>query len=137
MSNPADYFMTIMSAEDPNEDISENDDEDDDNGKPKKSDAQIHREYTKKINFFVEQYNKSELKNDYAYVSKDVAPIHSTEIYSATAGWCTQLGLLTKRSFNNIIRLPEVLILRYGGLVACAICIDIIFQRLKGNSMGV
>ncbi len=31
MSNPADYFMTIMSQKNPNDDIS---DDDDDNGKP-------------------------------------------------------------------------------------------------------
>jgi len=87
MSNPADYFMTIMSAENPNEDISEDDEDEDDNGKPKKSETEIQRDYTKKINYLLEQYNKSELRNDYAYVSKDVSPIHSNEIYSATAGW--------------------------------------------------
>jgi hypothetical protein len=127
MSNPADYFMTIMSAENPNDDINDDDEDEDDNGKPRMTEADIHREYTKKINYFLEEYNKSELRNDYAYVSKDVKTIHSNEIHSATAGWFTQLGLLTKRSFNNIIRLPEVLVLRYGGLVACALCIDVIF----------
>jgi len=39
MSNPADFFMTIMSAENPNEDVTEDDEDEDENGKPKKSDA--------------------------------------------------------------------------------------------------
>lgn len=134
MSNPADYFMTIMSPENPNDDL---DEDEDDNGKPLKSDAEILRDYTKKVNYFCEQYNKSELKNQYAFVSKEVVPIHTSEIYFQNASWCQQLGLLTKRSFNNIIRLPQALFLRLAGTLASGIFIDIIFQTLKGNLMGV
>ena len=103
MSNPADYFMTIMSPENPNDDL---DEDEDDNGKPLKSDADILKDYTKKVNYFCDMYNKSELKNQYAFISKEVVPIHTNEIQNTSASWCQQLGLLTKRSFNNIIRLP-------------------------------
>jgi hypothetical protein len=130
MSNPADYFMTLMSIRNPNDEIS---DEDDDNGKPHKSEAEIIKDYSKQISFFTDEYNKSALKNDYAFVSKDIVPIHATEIYSATASWMGQLGLLTKRSFNNIIRLPEAIWLRVSGTIVSAVFIDIIFQELKGN----
>jgi ABC-type multidrug transport system permease subunit len=135
MSNPADYFMTIMSPENPADDIS--DDDEDDNGKPVIDETQILREYSKKINDFVEEYNKSQLKNDYAYVSKEVVPIHSSEIQSTGVGWFTQLWLLTYRSLINIMRLPEVLILRFGGTVASALLVDIMYQQLKGNLQGV
>lgn len=47
-SNPADYFMTLMSIENPNE--SEID------GQKPKSEQEIIREYNKKINYLNEQY---------------------------------------------------------------------------------
>jgi hypothetical protein len=48
MSNPADYFMSLMSMENPNE-IESN------SGRPK-SEAEILKEYNRKINYLNEQY---------------------------------------------------------------------------------
>ena len=45
MSNPADYFMTIMSAENAGDSLDDNPD-----AKPK-TEAELMRDYTKKINY--------------------------------------------------------------------------------------
>lgn len=72
MSNPADYFMTIMSPENAG-------DEEEENYKPK-TEAELFKEYKKKINYLCDQYNSSDLKNDHTFKSPDVTAIHSTEI---------------------------------------------------------
>jgi hypothetical protein len=46
MSNPADYFMSLMSMENPNE-------SDSDTGRPK-SEAEVLRDYNRKINYLHE-----------------------------------------------------------------------------------
>jgi hypothetical protein len=51
MSNPADYFMSLMSMENPNE--IEND------GGKIKSEAEVIKEYNRKINYLHEQYQQS------------------------------------------------------------------------------
>jgi hypothetical protein len=47
-SNPADYFMSLMSMENPNEIDSD--------GGRQKSEAEIIKEYNRKINYLHEQY---------------------------------------------------------------------------------
>jgi len=49
MSNPADYFMTLMSAENPNEGEIEV-------GKVPMSEDEILKEYTKKISYMSDKY---------------------------------------------------------------------------------
>ncbi len=80
MSNPADYFMTIMSPENPNEDITDDDYEDEDAKKVLKSEAEIIKDYRKKIQYFCDQYNQSDLKNDYAFISKEAPAINASDI---------------------------------------------------------
>lgn len=136
MSNPADYFMTVMSPENSNDDEYESDSS---SSAPKriKTEAEIMIDYNKKIEHLALCYQESDLKNDYAFQSKDAVPIHPTEIHISHTTWLQQLWLLTKRSFNNIMRLPDALVMRVFGNVAGAVFINIIFQELKGNLEGV
>lgn len=69
LSNPADYFMSIMSIE--SQEVDDNEDEQ----HVQKSQADIYQAYTERINFFTEKYQNSELRNDYAYISTEVTPL--------------------------------------------------------------
>lgn len=81
LSNPADYFMTIMSIE--SQEVA------DDEGEQQlmKSQAQIHEEYTKRIDFFHSTYENSNLINDYAYVSPQVTLISDADINDGQVSW--------------------------------------------------
>jgi ABC-type multidrug transport system ATPase subunit len=74
LSNPADHFMSIMSIE--SHEV--NDDPEDD--KAQKTQAEIQEEYGKRIQYFHESYQKSALKNDYSEVSKEVQPINNEDV---------------------------------------------------------
>lgn len=131
MSNPADYFMTVLSPENAidDDDLSEN--------RTVKTEEQIMADYTKKINYLHGRYKDSDLKNNYAYRSEEVQEIEQGEITRSHTGFWFQLQLLTERSFKNFYRLPENLLMRIVCILQGAIATDIIFQEMKGNIEGV
>src|ERR1700733_9564197 len=62
LSNPADYFMSIMSIE--SQEVEDNEDL----SVVQKSQAELFKVYTERIDYFHSEYEKSDLKNDYKYV---------------------------------------------------------------------
>ena len=65
-NNPADFFMDMLSLDSiESEDIA---------GKPKPRDL-IVEEFNQRVGFLEYQYQQSELKNDYAYVSPEVGEL--------------------------------------------------------------
>jgi hypothetical protein len=66
--------MSIMSIE--SHEV--NDDPEDD--KAQKTQAEVQEEYTKRIVYFHESYQRSALKNDVAEVSRDVQPIKDEDV---------------------------------------------------------
>lgn len=74
LSNPADYFMSIMSIE------SQEEEDTDDKQALMKSQTQILEAYTKRIDYFHQSYQQSTLKNDYTYISPAVSPITDSDI---------------------------------------------------------
>ena len=119
MSNPADYFMSMMSMENPNEIES-------DSGRPK-SEAEITKEYNRKINYLNEQYQLSDLKNDYAFISREAIEIYPQEITGTYSPWLLQLWLLVKRSWLNNMRLPDANIVKVASIVVIALATNILF----------
>lgn len=83
LSNPADYFMSIMSIE-----SQEIDDTNEDDAQPLKTHAEIVEAYTERIAYFSSKYDESNLKNDYAYISSEVTPISSSDIDNNQTAWC-------------------------------------------------
>ena len=81
MSNPADYFMTVLSAENAidDDDLSET--------RAVKTEEQILADYTKKINYLHWRYKESDLKNDYAFRSGEVEEIPQSEITRSHTGF--------------------------------------------------
>ena len=119
MSNPADYFMSMMSMENPNE-IESN------SGRPK-SEAEIIKEYNRKINYLNEQYQLSDLKNDCAFISREALEIYPQELSGTFSPWLLQLWLLVKRSWLNNMRLPDANIVKVASIVVIAIATNILF----------
>uniref|UniRef100_A0A7S3CN10 Uncharacterized protein n=1 Tax=Strombidium rassoulzadegani TaxID=1082188 RepID=A0A7S3CN10_9SPIT len=98
MSNPADYFMSIMSYETIEQELDERAEED--------RDLTTQELYAKKIKYFSDEYQKSNLKNDPNRLQDGLAPLNSSDIMQSDASWLYQFGLLAKRNFTNIMRLP-------------------------------
>ena len=73
--------MSIMSIE--SQEI--NDDLEDDKGQ--KTQAEIQEEYGKRIQYFHESYQRSALKNDYSEVSTEVQPIKTEDVQQSQVSW--------------------------------------------------
>jgi len=69
----------------------------------------------------------SDLKNDYAFVSREAQEIHPNEITGTFAPWFFQLWLLVKRSWLNNMRLPDANIVKLASAAITAIFTNILF----------
>ena len=136
LSNPSDYFMSIMSIE-----SIEIEEEMGGLMSPEEIQEVLPGKYKKRIKHFVDSYAKSELRND------PIEILEQTDIQELAADgknlsnrthWCYEFGLLTKRNFMNQLRLPQtlgvqmVVLLLMGG-----ICIMIYGGGIDGTKEGV
>jgi hypothetical protein len=69
----------------------------------------------------------SDLKNDYAFVSREAQEIYPNEITGTFAPWFFQLWLLVKRSWLNNMRLPDANIVKLASAAITAIFTNILF----------
>lgn len=122
MSNPADFFMSMMSIE-----SAQQDDVDEDDNEPKKTQAEIVQEYTKKIDLFSNSYQSSNLRVDYSTISSQVTPVTDEDRAASQVGWFYQLGLLVKRNFLNILRLPQTSYVKIVVTIITAIFTIVLF----------
>jgi len=100
LSNPCDYFMTMMSKESIEFDMDEAVD-------GEVVDAEkIEEEYKKLIDFFDDNYNRSTLQNNPDITHEDIRPVVKSDVVTQTS-WCYQFNLLAKRNFLNLVRLPQ------------------------------
>jgi ABC-type multidrug transport system ATPase subunit len=94
LSNPCDYFMTMMSKESIEFEIEDGE----------INQAEIDVKYEELINMFDKNYQKSALKCDLT-VPSDVRPLEGSGVLQQTP-WFYQFNLLAKRNFLNLVRLP-------------------------------
>ena len=47
-----------------------------------KTPAQIQEEYSQRIEYFNQSYQKSDLKNDYKFLSTEVQPINESDVFA-------------------------------------------------------
>jgi ABC-type multidrug transport system ATPase subunit len=80
LSNPADYFMSIMSIESL--------EQDDEEQKEPLTQADIQNNYIEKIKHFDSSYQNSNLRNDFNYNSPHVSKITDADINNQQVGWC-------------------------------------------------
>ena len=105
LSNPADYFMTMMSIES----IEMEAQSQRANSVVGLDKAEIEREYQKRIREFDEKYQQSALCNDHTAIHPEVreldlgAPGQENQVQTS---FTYQFGLLCRRNFLNLLRLP-------------------------------
>lgn len=97
LSNPCDFFMSMMSKESIEFDC---DDGEIDNDK-------IEQEYETLITKFHNDYQRSDLKCNADEVHPNIVAIDGGRGAISQTPWCYQFNLLAKRNFLNLIRLPQ------------------------------
>lgn len=104
LSNPCDYFMSMMSKES----IELEHEEEGQVGPTGPKHKDIDKEYAQVIQYFNDTYAIHELKCDHEAVHPDCLPITGEEeSNSAVTPWCYQYKLLATRNFLNVVRLPQ------------------------------
>lgn len=119
LSNPCDFFMSMMSKE-----SIEFDQEEQEEGAIGLDNAAIEVAYENLIKFFDESYHKSSLKNNASEIHPDCLPLSSSSV-SVQTPFCYQFNLLAKRNFLNIVRLPQT---SYVKLITT--CVTALFAAL-------
>lgn len=104
LTNPADYFMTIMSIENIELEV--------DDGpitSMANHTAKIEAEYAKQIDILDSYYQSTEdLKNDPTAQHPDVTPLTGNEVdITVQTSFFFQFNLLARRNFLNLLRLPQ------------------------------
>ena len=131
-TNPADYFMNMMSIEALDEVDTEDPDE------LKKSKTMIEESYKKKIDYLSEKYDSSELKNDENSRHPEATELgknNETKKYSPNC--LKQFCLLLLRNLRNIIRLP---IASYGKIISyffLAVVILLVWGHLDTDEKSI
>jgi ABC-type multidrug transport system ATPase subunit/ABC-type multidrug transport system permease subunit len=104
LSNPCDYFMSMMSKES----IELDHEEVGRVGAAGMNAKSIDEEYERVIEFFDATYEGHELKCDPSYAHPDCLPLAANDSsLSIATPWCYQYKLLATRNFLNVVRLPQ------------------------------
>lgn len=132
LSNPADYFMGIMSIESIEKPDSDNIDE------IKQSQHDVMDIYRQKIDFFSSSYLKSELKNDSKARDPRARELGSDDSAAQVkASWCYQFNLLAQRNFLNTVRLPQTSYVKLIVTIITSLFCVILFYDVQGTAEGV
>lgn len=133
MSNPCDYFMSMMSKESIELDLEEEGQSvfDLDNEK-------INAEYEKLIQFFDAKYHLSELRCDASQVHPECPPLEGDEdIVNIKVSFCYQWKLLATRNFNNIVRLPQTSYVKLMTTTITALFASFLFWQTGPTNGGI
>lgn len=131
-TNPADYFMNMMSIE------ALDDANTDDNDELIRTKTMIENNYKAKIIDLYEKYDQSELKNDADSIHPEAKEIGSVEtVKSYHANFCVQFWHLLVRSLRNIVRLPVASYVKIISNIIVAIMIILVFKQLKYDTQSI
>ena len=128
LSNPADYFMAIMSKESlepENEEIT------------LEIREKIEAQYKVEIDNFDQNYQRSALKNDEDFNSPNVRPLTGADMQGNNASWFYQFALLAKRNMLNILRLPNTSYVKLIVTIVTAILCIILFYDSGFDNAGI
>ena len=130
LSNPSDYFMSIMSREsiELEKEMCGDFNMDD-----------LEARYRERIEHFVNGYEKSDLANrpDKIIEESEVKPIEIEHGSYNRTSWCYEFKLLAQRNWLNQVRLPHVTITRFFTTVTLGIIMVLIYSPLDGSKSGV
>uniref|UniRef100_A0A7S3NLB8 ABC transporter domain-containing protein n=1 Tax=Euplotes crassus TaxID=5936 RepID=A0A7S3NLB8_EUPCR len=132
-TNPADFFMNMMSIEALDEPDLEDEEE------LKKTRTMIEGDYKRKIGFLADRYESSELRCDEDSVHPEARALGGDreEDVQYTPGWGKQFWLLLMRNFKNLIRLP---IASYGKVISyifISILILLVWGHLDNDQQSI
>jgi ABC-type multidrug transport system permease subunit len=130
-TNPADFFMNMMSIE-AYEDV-DNDDADE----LARSKTMIEESYKAKIIDMYEKYEQSELRSDPDDMHPEVEPIKATTDKKTGANFCFQFWLLLMRSLRNIIRLPVASYVKVMSTIIVCLMIILVFGTLDHDTDSI
>ena len=111
LTNPADFFMTIMSIESYGDVIGNNEEA------VSKTRSLVEQSYKEKIEFFSTKYEQSELRCDHEYSHPEAANLSQADEFRTN--FFVQLFLLFKRSILNVLRIP---LSSYAKVITYAVC---------------
>ena len=132
LSNPADYFMSIMSIESIEKPDSEDQDE------LQRSVREVATVYTERINEFSKSYQQSNLRNDPNLVDPNVVALQvNDDQLKQQASWCYQFQLLANRNFLNMMRLPQTSYVKLLVTVLTSLFCVVLFYHVTGDAAGV
>mmetsp|Transcript_19657 Transcript_19657/g.18727 ORF Transcript_19657/g.18727 Transcript_19657/m.18727 type:complete len:354 (+) Transcript_19657:825-1886(+) len=122
MTNPADYFMAIMSKE--TMEIEEEEGKDQELFDKKKS---LQEKYIEKVINFDRCYQQSPLKNDHTEIFPNLTAIQDSHSLHQGASWPYQFVLLLERNLLNIWRIPQASTAKIFMYAFAAIIVIIVF----------
>jgi hypothetical protein len=131
LSNPCDFFMSMMSIE------SIENDQANETGNLLQDRARIEAIYLETIALFVTKYHESELCCDHTIKHELCWPLEADYGKGQYTGFCYQFNLLAKRNFANIVRLPQTSYVKLLTTVLTASFASILFWNTAQTKYGV
>ena len=129
-SNPADYFMNIMSIE-------SNDIDHDNLEVVHKRQSQVEEEYNQKIIKFAEIYENSEFRWNEDDIYPWLIDLKNNKIQTHTANIFIQSFLLLQRSLRNSMRIALTSKAKVFGALFLSVMLILIFGRFKNDENSI
>jgi ABC-type multidrug transport system ATPase subunit len=132
-TNPADFFMNMMSIEA----LDEPDGDDKEELQKRRTEMEV--DYKKKIDYLSEKYENSELRcneNSRHPEAKELGT-DPNEVQKYTPNFCKQFYLLLMRNFKNIIRLPVASYGKIGSYIFVAVLILLVWGHLNHDEQSI
>lgn len=130
-TNPADYFMNMMSIEAMNDVDTENPEE------LIRSMTAMKEDYDAKIQMFSEKYEESELKNNADELSPDVFPLSEDTSFKYYPSYFVQFWYVFIRNFKNTIRIPVSSYVKIFANIIIALMTILVFGSLETDTQSI
>lgn len=101
----------------------------------RKSKSDVMDKYSERIEFFYSSYIKSDLRVDHEAKDPEASNLDQTHVQLAP--WCYQFGLLAKRNFLNLMRLPSTSYVKLIVTIATALLCIILFYNVEDSQQGI
>ena len=129
-TNPAEFFMEIMSIEKYDFDAYHPEELD-------KKRSAVEDDYSQQLEFFCDQYQNSELKWDCETVWPEVKEIDKDDKSIFKISKLTQFFLLLKRELKNISRIPLTSYVKMIAILFVWIIVILVYGRLGNDSQSI
>jgi len=133
LSNPADYFMEMMSIEALEDDELDTDDKEE----LQKRKSKIEEDYKTKIIYFNEKYQNSELKCDIEDIHPEAQELSKSEVKRYNPNMLKQFWLLNIRSMLNIIRMPHASTISFITAFVIGVILILIYGQLGHDEKAI